>query len=96
MTVTPTTRAVARYIEAGSSAACAGCGSQVAFRARVKVQQVICNVYVDGRWDRVEHFHRDCYDVAGQPHGAPDESQPVRPKHRAAAAATATATTVAA
>ena len=89
--MTPTTRAVARYIEAGSSAACAACGSQVAFRARIKVQQVICNVYVEGRWDRVEHYHRDCYDAAGQPHGAPDESQPMRPKHRAAAPAATSA-----
>lgn len=74
-----------RYIEAGNSAMCASCGAAVQFKARVKTQQVICNVYVDGRWDRVEHFHRDCYDIAEQPYGPPDESQPLRPKNRAAA-----------
>lgn len=82
-----TSRAVVRYIEAGNSAECASCGQPVQFKARVKSQQVICNVYVDGRWDRVEHFHRDCYDDAKQPYGTPDESQPLRPKHRPATTA---------
>lgn len=82
-----TSRAVARYIEAGNSALCASCGDAVQFRARVKVQQVICNVYVDGKWDRVEHFHRDCYDEAGKPYGEADESQPLRPKNRQSSAA---------
>jgi hypothetical protein len=82
-----TSRAVARYIEAGTTALCAHCGVQVQFRARLKIQQVICNVYERGVWDRVEHFHRDCYDAAGQPFGPPDDSQPIRPKHRPTAAA---------
>ena len=85
-----TSRAVVRYIEAGNSANCTQCGAIVQFRARVKTQQVICNVYVDGRWDRVEHFHRDCYDIAGQPFGEADESQPLRPKHRPTATPAAT------
>ena len=33
-------------------------------------QQVICNIYVDGRWNRVEHYHSQCYGEAGEPHGA--------------------------
>ena len=88
-TTTFTSRAVVRYIEAGNSANCAHCGDMVQFRARVKTQQVICNVYVDGKWDRVEHFHRECYDAAGEPFGVADESQPLRPKNRPAAASTA-------
>ena len=84
-----TSRAVARFIEAGNTALCASCGDAVQFRARVKVQQVICNVYVDNKWDRVEHFHRDCYETAGQPYGEPDESQPLRPKNRPTAASAA-------
>lgn len=84
MAVSTGTRAVARYIEAGSSVHCAACGAAVRFRARVKAQQVICNVYVDGRWDRVEHYHRSCYDEAGAPHGEPDATQLVR-RRRAAA-----------
>ena len=88
---TMTSRAVVRFIEAGNSAVCACCDEAVQFKARVKTQQVICNVYVDGRWDRVEHYHRDCYDAADQPYGAPDESQPLRPKNRAAATAATTA-----
>jgi hypothetical protein len=62
-------RAVIRAIEAGSSAECARCGERVKFQAKVKAQQVICNVYVKGRWDRVEHFHRECYDIAAEPYG---------------------------
>jgi hypothetical protein len=48
---------------------CAHCGDQVKFRARLRLQQVICNVYEDGRWVRVEHFHAECYPAAGEPHG---------------------------
>jgi hypothetical protein len=62
-------RAVARTIEAGSSATCEHCGQQVKFRAKVKLQQVICNVYVKGVWDRVEHYHLECYVEAREPHG---------------------------
>jgi hypothetical protein len=90
-----TSRAIVRYIEAGNSANCASCGDVVQFRARVKTQQVICNVYVDGKWDRVEHFHRECYDTAGKPFGEADESQPLRPKHRSAATAPTAATAAA-
>ena len=46
-TTTMQSRAVVRFIEAGNSAVCACCGDAVQFRARVKTQQVICNVYVD-------------------------------------------------
>lgn len=87
MTVAATSRAVVRNIEAGSLTVCAHCDQQVKFRARVKAQQVICNVYADGRWVRVEHYHRDCYDAAGAPYGPPDESQPMRPRLRATDAA---------
>src|SRR5215204_1665611 len=64
-------RAVLRSIEAGSSAMCIGCDEQVKFRAKTKAQQVICNVYVDGRWDRVEHYHLECYRDADGPYGEP-------------------------
>ena len=65
-----TSRAVTRIVEAGNSAVCAGCGLPVKFRARIRLTQVIANVYVDGVWDRVEHFHSECYDMAGQPYGS--------------------------
>ena len=64
-----TSRAVARYIEAGNTATCAMCKLPVKFRAKSKLQQVIANVYNDGVWERVEHYHVDCYDNAGQPYG---------------------------
>jgi hypothetical protein len=44
----------------------------VKFQAKVRKQQVICNVYVGGRWDRVEHFHAECYDASGEPYGSPN------------------------
>jgi hypothetical protein len=61
---------VLRTIEAGNDAYCAGCGDRVKFQARSKHQQVICNVYVKGVWARVEHYHAECYEAAGSPHGA--------------------------
>lgn len=48
---------------------CVHCDQQVKFSAKVKRQQVICNVYVQGRWNRVEHYHLECYHDAGLPHG---------------------------
>ena len=66
-----TSRAVVRPIEPGNSAMCAHCGAQVKFVARAQLRQVIANVYVDGSWARVEHFHADCYIEAGQPYGEP-------------------------
>ena len=50
---------------------CAHCGAQVKFVARAQLRQVIANVYQDGTWLRVEHFHAPCYDKAGQPYGEP-------------------------
>jgi hypothetical protein len=62
-------RAVLRNIEAGNDAYCACCGERVKFQAKKKLQQVICNVYVRGTWDRVEHYHEECYAQAGEPYG---------------------------
>jgi hypothetical protein len=71
-------RAVLRSIEAGSSATCVTCDEQVKFKAKVKMQQVICNVYVNGKWDRVEHYHLECYEQAGGPYGTPVANAPTR------------------
>ena len=62
-------RAVARYIEAGNTATSAACKLPVKFRAKSKLQQVIANVYTEGVWERVEHYHIDCYENAGRPYG---------------------------
>lgn len=73
-TSTPTrneSRAVIRPIEAGSYVDCAACGQRVKFQAKIRLMQVICNVYTDGRWDRVEHFHDACYREAELPYGEP-------------------------
>lgn len=71
-------RAVLRTIEAGSSAICVTCDEQVKFKAKHKAHQVICNVYVDGKWDRVEHYHLECYDASGEPYGVPVQNAPSR------------------
>ena len=62
-------RAVVRDVEAGSSVDCEHCGDRVKFQAKVRNKQVICNVYQSGRWLRVEHYHAECYELAGSPHG---------------------------
>ncbi len=64
-------RAVSRTVEAGNAAYCAVCDELIKFRARVRAEQIICNVYVDNRWDRVEHYHPKCYQEAGMPYGEP-------------------------
>jgi hypothetical protein len=63
-------RAVTRPVEAGNGATCAACGQPVKFRAKIRLTQVIANVYVEGHWDRVEHYHSDCYDTVGRPYGS--------------------------
>ncbi|MGI8794143.1 MAG: hypothetical protein ACR2H3_13385 [Acidimicrobiales bacterium] len=68
----PESRVVLRQIEAGNSAMCAHCGSQVKFAARSHLKQVIANVYIDGSWNRVEHYHEDCYTEAERPYGLVD------------------------
>lgn len=69
-----TSRAALRLIEPGSSVDCAHCDQRVKFQARVRLQQVICNVYLGGMWDRVEHFHAECYEIAGSPYGEPSQT----------------------
>ena len=65
-------RAVVRPVDPGNSASCAHCGALAGkFVARAQLRQVIANVYSDGAWERVEHYHEDCYDEAGQPYGPP-------------------------
>ncbi len=63
-------RAVFRLIEAGSAVTCVNCGEHIKFKAKVRAKQVICNVYTKGVWQRVEHFHEDCYVLADEPYGA--------------------------
>jgi hypothetical protein len=69
-TRTWTSRAVERPIEPGNTATCAHCGAPVKFVARQQGRQVICNVYDNGVWQRVEHYHADCYKAAGEPYGS--------------------------
>ncbi len=42
--------------------------------------------YVNGRWDRVEHFHQACYDSVAHPYGSPTEDTTRLPGRRAIAA----------
>jgi len=68
---------------------CAHCGKHVKFYAQptvaaarrrgehIDTHHVVCNVYVDGKWNRVEQFHKSCYAAAGEPHGPVDDSQPL-------------------
>lgn len=73
---------------------CAGC--RVSVTSDTDNRWVVANVYEDcclipsckkcqgaaRRWDRLEHWHEDCYDLAGQPYGAPQvpkkKKKPVR------------------
>lgn len=63
------TRAVERRILERSDVNCIHCGNLIKFQAMVKGSQIIANVYKKKKWDHVEHFHADCYQEAGAPHG---------------------------
>ena len=64
-------RAVTRLVEPGSQVDCMHCDERVKFQAKMRHQQVICNVYDKSKWIRVEHYHADCYKEAKQPFGKP-------------------------
>ncbi len=66
-------RAVLRPVRPGSTVSCPACDQTVKFAARVRRNQVIANVYVDGHWVRVEHYHPECYDQMALPYGPPQE-----------------------
>jgi|GEM_PF-1576823 len=68
-------RAVLRLIEAGSTADCPHCLETVSFKARQRDMQVICNIYNNGVWEKVEQFHKDCYKEANNPYGKPQKSK---------------------
>lgn len=72
------TRAVSRVINPGEGTPCVACELPALFRARLKLKRIVCNVYVKGRWDRVEVWHPTCYAEAGHPHGEPDVSAELR------------------
>ena len=62
-------RAVARSVEAGCIADCAECTTQIRYSAKLKPRQVIANVYENDKWQRVEHYHEECYLLANSPYG---------------------------
>lgn len=59
-------------------AECPHCEERVKFRARHRDQQVICNIYEDGVWIRVEQYHEECYTAVEKPYGKPEK----KPNHR--------------
>ncbi len=75
---TASSRAVIRLVEPGNDAVCSYCSRQVKFAARVHPRQVIVNVYEDGVWKRIEHFHEECYVEAGAPFGPATDARPPR------------------
>lgn len=63
-------RAMQRVILQGSDDLCAHCQQEIKFNPKRRTRtRVICNVYVDGRWVRVELYHPQCYGRAGNPYG---------------------------
>lgn len=63
-------RAVLSIIRAGNLGECALCGAEIKYSAQDRKRtKVIANVYEGGKWNKVEHYHSDCYAVAGEPYG---------------------------
>lgn len=74
MPVTPPTtssRAALRAVIPGTYVDCASCNQRVSYSAKTRPNQIIANVYCDGKWNRVEHFHEECYYRAESPYGPP-------------------------
>ena len=74
------TRAVVRRVEPGNDVRCVRCGKQIKFAARTHSRQVIANVYLDDSWNRVDHFHEECYLEANEP--VRTDRHPRRAVHR--------------
>ncbi len=72
--------AVDRPVEAGNSAVCSACDEPVKFAARQKSRQIIVNVYENNEWDRVEHYHDECYLQVGEPYLEAYHGEPLRTK----------------
>ena len=64
-------RAVTRLVNPGSQVDCMHCDERIKFQAKMRHQEVICNVYEKSKWLRVEHYHSDCYKLAKEPFGKP-------------------------
>lgn len=65
------TRAVERVVVPGTTGICPRCDLSVKYEAKKHNRQVICNVYEDGKWNRIEHYHDKCYEKAKMPYGEP-------------------------
>lgn len=80
-------RATVLKITDEEMADCARC--TVSITSDTNERWVVCNVYEDcciiplckrclgvgRRWDRLDRYHEDCYDLADQPHGPPQTPQ---------------------
>ena len=60
-----------RAVIPGTYVDCAWCNQRVSYSAKTRPNQIIANVYCDGKWNRVEHFHEECYYRAESPYGPP-------------------------
>ncbi len=68
------TRAVEKPLTAGKEEycgylACEYAKRKIASSSRAPIKEVIANVYENGKWSFVVHFHVDCYNKLGQPYG---------------------------
>lgn len=64
--MTATSRAVVRA-NLDLHQRCDNCGTPLP----AKKPMLVCNVYENGTWQRVERWHPTCYTAAGEPYGTP-------------------------
>lgn len=50
---------------------CDSCGEHIKRSGTPHPRIVLANVYTDGRWDRLDAFHPECYTAEGEPYGEP-------------------------
>lgn len=48
---------------------CEKCDKEILFDTTQRTYRVLCNVYVNDKWDRLECYHPECYEQTGFIHG---------------------------
>ncbi len=75
-------RAVSRKLQPGLGLECDACSMPIKYSAKFPTNQIIANVYDGNVWQKVVHYHEECYQELDYPHGEPIPSQPYAGKSR--------------
>lgn len=75
-------RAVTRKLQPGLGLDCDACSMPIKYSAKFPSNQIIANVYENNVWQKVVHYHEECYRQLAYPYGEPIPSQTFSGKSR--------------